>query len=221
MTELTLYNYFRSSTSYRVRIALHYKNLSFKYHPVHLINSGGEQHQVDYKNLNSMAEVPTLVHEGLTLSQSMAIIEYLDEVFPHPGLLPREPQKRARIRQFCENINSFMHPLTNLKVLQYLESKHGYTAQDKEEWVSVWAKKGFEANENFLRKTYGSFCFGNEVTAADLFLIPQVFSAQRFKIDMSAYPIITKINENCLALDSFKKAHPLRQVDTPENEKIV
>ena len=220
MTELTLYNYFRSSTSYRVRIALHYKNLNFTYKPVHLINDGGEQHKSAYKNLNPMSEVPTLIHEGLPLSQSMAIIEYLDEVFPHPGLFPREAQKRARLRQFCENINSFMHPLTNLKVLQYLEVKHGYTQVNKEEWVTVWSKKGFEATENFLKKTAGRFCFGDEVTAADLFLIPQIFSAQRFKLDLSPYPLAMKINENCLSLDYFKKAHPYRQVDTPENEKV-
>jgi len=220
MTELTLYNYFRSSTSYRVRIALHYKNLDFAYKPVHLINEGGEQHKSEYKNINPMAEVPTLIHEGLTLSQSMAIIEYLDEVFPHPALFPREAQKRARIRQFCENINSFMHPVSNLKILQFLESKHAYNQSQKEEWVALWSKKGFEACENLLKRTHGKYCFGDEVTAADLFLIPQVFSAQRFKVDLTPYPLVMKINENCLALDFFKKAHPFRQVDTPAAEKI-
>ncbi|MEK6774073.1 MAG: maleylacetoacetate isomerase [Bdellovibrionota bacterium] len=220
MSELVLYNYFRSSTSYRVRIALHFKNLDFKYEPVHLINNGGEQHKTEYTNLNPMAEVPTLVHDGMTLAQSMAIIEYLDEVFPRPSLFPADSQKRARIRQFCENINSFMHPVCNLKILQYLETKHAYTQAQKEEWISIWSKKGFEACENILKKTHGQFCFGDEVSAADLFLIPQIFSAQRFKVDLSPYPLLLKINAHCLSLDFFKKAHPFCQPDTPAADKI-
>ena len=220
MSELILYNYFRSSTSYRVRIALNYKKLKYQYNAVHLLNNGGEQHNSDYKKLNPMSEVPTLIHNGATLGQSMAIIEYLDEVFPNPRLFPQDPQKRAQVRQFCENFNSFMHPVCNLKILQYLESKHGYGQPEKEGWIAHWSKKGFEANENFLQKTHGKYCFGDEVTAADLFLIPQVFSAQRFKVDLTDYPLIRKINDNCLALDFFKDAHPYRQVDTPKEEQV-
>lgn len=220
MTELTLYNYFRSSTSYRVRIALYYKNLPFEYKPVHLLNNGGEQFFQDYKNMNPMSEVPTLIHEGLPLSQSMAIIEYLDEVFPSAPLFPKEVQRRARVRQFCENINSFMHPLSNLKVLQYLEVNHNYKQAEKEIWVQHWLQKGFEAAENLLKKSHGHFCFGDQITAADLFLIPQVFSAQRYKVELGPYPLIQKINEHCLTLDFFKKAHPFRQPDCPEGDRL-
>ncbi len=221
MAELVLYNYFRSSTSYRVRIALHYKNLSFEYKPVHLLNDGGEQYKSTYANLNPMSEVPTLIHDGLTIAQSMAIIEYLDEMFPHPALFPKEPHQKARIRQFCENINSFMHPLGNLKVLQHLEKKHGYTAQDKEQWVQHWLQKGFLALENMVKKNHGTYCFGNEVTAADLFLVPQIFAAKRFNVDLEPYTKLNKINENALALECFQMAHPMRQVDTPEAEKLI
>lgn len=221
MSELILYNYFRSSTSYRVRIALNYKNLKFEYRAVHLLNDGGEQHKENYKNLNPMAEVPSLVHNGVTISQSMAIVEYLDEVYPKPQLFPKDPYKRAQVRQFCENINSFMHPVCNLKILQYLEKKHGYSQTDKEEWIAHWSKHGFEATENILRKNASKFCFGNEITAADLFLIPQVFSAVRFKVDLEKYPLVKKINEHCLSLDFFKKSHPYQQPDTPENERVI
>lgn len=220
MAELVLYNYFRSSTSYRVRIALHYKNIEFKYEPVHLLNNGGEQNKADYKNLNPMSEVPTLVHEGMPLSQSMAIIEYLDEMFTSHRLFPQDAQKKARVRQFCENINSFTHPLTNLKVLQYLETKHGYTSSDKEIWSQHWLKKGFEAFEKNLKKTHGHYCFGDQITAADLFLIPQVFSAKRFKFSVEEYPLINQINNRALDHEAFIKAHPLRQIDTPAEEKI-
>jgi len=220
MSALILYNYFRSSTSYRARIALHYKNLKFDYRPVHLLNDGGEQHKSEYISLNSMSEVPTLVHGKLTLSQSVAIIEYLDEVFPAPPLFPDDPARKALVRQFCENINSFLHPLSNLKVLQHLESRHGYTQDDKAQWVSLWAAKGLTALEDILKKNSGTYCFGDEITTADLFLVPQVFSAQRFKVDLNPYPLLMKINETCLKHEAFIKAHPLRQVDTPATERI-
>jgi maleylacetoacetate isomerase len=220
MASLTLYNYFRSSTSYRTRIALHYKNLEFEYKPVHLLNNGGEQHSEDYKKMNSMAEVPTLVHDGKVMGQSMAIIEYLDEVFPKNPLFPKDPFKKTRVRQFCENINSFMHPLSNLKVLQYLEKNHQYDQAKKEEWVSHWLTKGFQALEQILKNEGGKFCFGNEVTAADMFLIPQIFSAERFKVSLEPFPLCRMINSECIKLESFKKAHPFRQPDTPEEARL-
>lgn len=152
MSQIVLHNYFRSSTSYRIRIALNLKNLEFTYKPVHLLKDGGEQHQPTYKNLNPMSEVPTLEHKGMILGQSMAIIEYLEEEFPNPPLLPKDLQKRARIRQFCESINSFLHPISNLKVLQYLEKNHQYDHQQKEAWISHWYPKGLNALEIWLQK---------------------------------------------------------------------
>lgn len=220
MASLELYNYFRSSTSYRVRIALHFKNLSFEYHPVHLLNKGGEQHADNYKRWNPMAEVPTLIHEGKSIAQSVAIIEYLEEVFPKPALLPSSPLLRAQVRQFCENINSFLHPLSNLKVLQYLEKSHQYDQTKKDQWVNHWAQKGLTALENTLKQTAGTFCFGDQVTAADVFLVPQIFSAERFHVPLENFPICKKINAHCLTLEPFKKAHPYRQVDTPVEVRI-
>lgn len=219
MSQIVLHNYFRSSTSYRIRIALNLKNLEFTYKPVHLLKDGGEQHQPTYKNLNPMSEVPTLEHKGMILGQSMAIIEYLEEEFPNPPLLPKDLQKRARIRQFCESINSFLHPISNLKVLQYLEKNHQYDQQQKEAWISHWYPKGLNALEIWLQKNAKEYAFGNEITYADCFLVPLVFTCQRFKVDLAPYPLILKINENCLKVEAFKKAHPFNQIDTPEQER--
>lgn len=215
MSQFVLYNYFRSSPSYRVRIALHHKNIPFTYQAVHLLNNGGEQHSEAYKKINPQEEVPTLVHDGKVLSQSLPIVEYLEELFPQPALFPKTPYERARVRQFCENINSFMHPLGNLKVTQYLEKKHAYTTAQKEEWIQHWMGMGFAALEKFLEQTAGTYCFGDQVTAADIFLVPQIASAKRFNVKMDAYPLINRIEANCLKVESFQKAHPFKQVDTP------
>lgn len=216
---MTLYNYFRSSTSYRVRIALYHKGLPFEYKAVHLLNNGGEQHSPEYRKLNPQGEIPTLVHEGRPIAQSLAIIEYLEEVFPQKPLFPQDPFTRAKVRQFCENINAFIHPLSNLKVLQYLEKNHGYDQKQKEVWIQHWAGLGFAATEKLLQESAGDFCFGDKVTAADLFLIPQVFSVKRFHVDMQAYPLIRKIESNCLKLEAFQKAGPGNQPDTPTDFK--
>ncbi len=214
MTDLKLYNYFRSSPSYRVRIALHIKSLEFKYIPIHLLNNGGEQNSADYQKINPAREVPSLEHEGALISQSVAIIEYLDEAFPTPPLYPKELHRRARVRQLCEIINC-THPLQNLKVLQYLEKDLGINADQKNKWLSEWLHRSFQAYEEIIRHTGGIFSVGDQVTAADLFLIPQIFSAQRFNIDTTQYKLISKIEAACLKEEAFKKAHPLRQTDTP------
>ncbi len=220
MSQVTLYNYFRSSTSYRVRIALNLKNIEYKYSPVHLINNGGEQYSQSYKAINPMSEVPTLEHEGLIVGQSVAIIEYLEEQFPNPSLFPRDSQKRAKIRQFCENINSFMHPLSNLKVLKYLEETNGYDQKQKEVWINHWYQKGLAALESWLHKNMGQYCFGDHVTVADCFLVPMVFTAERFNVDLSLYKNVMAINAHCLQLEAFKSAHPFRQIDTPAEARI-
>lgn len=221
MSQVTLYNYFRSSTSYRVRIVLNIKNIEYKYVPVHLLNNGGEQFSDNYTTLNPMSEVPTLEHDGMVIGQSVAIIEYLEEQFPNPALLPKGSQKRAKIRQFCENINSFMHPLSNLKVLKYLEDKHGYDQMQKEEWISHWYKKGLFALESWLQKNRGQYSFGDHISIADCFLIPAVFTSERFNVDLTPYKNIMTVNQNCLELEAFKNAHPFRQIDTPTDLKIL
>lgn len=214
MKSLLLYNYFRSSTSYRARIALHWKGLEFDYKPINLLKS--EQRSEEYLNLNPLGGVPTLVHGDRVIPESFAIIEYLDEVFPQNKLLPEAPYLRARIRQFCEIINSSMHPMGNLKVLKHLESQHGYDQTQKDHWVGIWARQGLQALETIAKEFAGKYSFGNEITMADAFLIPQLLTCQRFNVDLTPYPTLLKINENCLELEAFKKAHPFVQIDTPE-----
>ena len=213
--QIILYNYFRSSTSYRVRIALNLKKLNFEYKPVHLLNDGGEQYRTEFAELNPQKEVPTLIHNGLVLSQSLPIIEYIDEVFPGKKLFPQKAYSRAVVRQICENINSFLHPVNNLKILQYLENKHGYQQADKEAWIQHWSKHGLQATEELVRRFGGQFAFGDELTAADIFITAHLFSAERFKVDLTNYQRLMNISEKCLKMPEFYLAHPYRQVDTP------
>lgn len=213
MDTLILYNYFRSSTSYRARIALNFKNLPYEYRAVHLLKA--EQHSAEYLRLNPQGEVPSLVHQGRSIAQSIAILEYLEDVFPNPPLYPKDPYLKARVRQFCENINSYLHPLSNLKVMQYLEKKHGYDQAAKEEWIRHWYKPGFEVLEGMLQTSAGKYSFGDQVTAADACLIPAVFTARRFHVDLSAFPTVVRIDKECQSHPAFEKAHPSRQPDTP------
>lgn len=220
MSDFALYNYFRSSTSYRVRIAMHLKHLSFKYHPVHLLNNGGEQHTAEYRQLSPAGEVPTLIHGNFTIGQSMAIVEYLDQVAPDLRLIPAEAQMAARVRQFCENINC-VHAYGNLKTLARLKSDFGMTEEQKNQWIQHWAHQSFSISEKLLSNSAGAYCFGDQVTAADVFLIPQIFAAQRFGTDLSAYPHIRRVASGCEKLDAFTKAHPYRQPDTPPELRLA
>ncbi len=221
MPNLTLYNYFRSSTSYRVRIALELKNLEYTYKPVHLLNNGGEQNSEFYRQLNPVGGVPTLVHNDKTISQSFAIIEYLDEVFANSvSLFTNDSFEKAKIRQVCETINADIHPLQNLKVMTYLEKQLHASDEQKKLWLNKWITSGLSAVEKIIKPYAGLYCFGNSVSAADLFLVPQLFSSIRFGVDISEFKILNQINENCMQLDAFKKAHPFRQIDTPADLKI-
>lgn len=220
MSDYVLYNYFRSSTSYRARIALNLKGIPYEYKAVHLLNNGGEQHMPEYRKLNPQGEVPSLEHKGKVIAQSVAVIEYLEDVQPEPRLFPQDPYMKAKVRQFCENINSFMHPLSNLKVMQRLEKECGFDQEKKNAWINHWYQQGFQALENMLKESAKDYCFGNEITAADVFLVPTIFTAKRFKVDMTNFPLCNRINERCLKLEAFKNAHPYRQPDTPEAERI-
>ena len=214
MAQLKLYNYFRSSTSYRVRIALNIKELPYEYRSVHLINNGGEQNLPEYRNINPVGGLPTLADGDKFISQSFAIIEYLDDAFPQTyQLLPKYPYAKAKVRQVCENINSDIHPYQNLKLTNYLEKKHNFTPDQKKEWAQKWIHDGLSATEKIVAASAKTYSFGDQVTAADLFIVPQLFSAERFKVDISVYPTLFKINENCLQLETFKKAHPTKQPD--------
>lgn len=215
-TELTLYSYFRSSTSYRVRIALEYKKLSYTYRAVHLLNNGGEQNSEDYRNLNPIGGVPTLIHGKHTVSQSFAIIDYLEASFPEsPSLYTDNIFINSKIRQFCENINADIHPLMNLKVMQYLEKHLNATEEQKNSWIKKWVSDGLHACEKIAASFAGTYCFGEQLTAADVFLVPMFFSAQRFKVDTTQFKKLSEINDHCLKLDVVKRAHPHSQPDTP------
>lgn len=215
MTNLILYSYYRSSCAYRVRIALHFKELEFEYRPIHLVRDGGEQLKSDYLALNPLGQVPCLVHNGKTLSQSMAILLYLDTVYPDKTLFPTDPFDRAQVMQLCEAINSGIQPIQNLAVLKALEADFGANGEAKGHWAHYWIARGFKAFERMLEKTAGDFCFGNKVSAADALLVPQVYNANRFKVDLTAYPKISEIWQRCETLEPFKKALPEVQIDAP------
>jgi maleylpyruvate isomerase len=212
---LKLYSYFRSSAAYRVRIALNLKGLDYEYAPVHLLRDGGQQLKPEYRELNPDGIVPTLIDGDDVLNQSLAIIEYLEETHPEPPLLPRAPADRAFVRSIALAVACEIHPLDNLRVLKYL--KHQVKAPDevKDAWYAHWVESGFEALEKRLSadKRVGAFCFGDTPTVADLCLVPQVFNARRFKIDLGSFPTIERIADHADTLDAFQRAAPAQQPD--------
>lgn len=207
-----LYTYYRSSCSYRIRIALHLMGLNFESIPVHLVKNGGHQNSDDYKKLNPKAEVPFYVDNQVSLSQSMAILFYLDEQLYSSKLFGESPNRYHRI-SLCEIINSGIQPLQNLKVLQELQGRFGMSEEQKISWIRDFIHRGFEAYENSVQDTAGNFSCGDTVSAPDVFLVPQVYNANRFGMDLRVFPKIQKINENCLQLEAFKRAAPENQRD--------
>jgi maleylacetoacetate isomerase len=215
---LQLYSYWRSSACYRVRIALHLKGLAFETLPVHLLNHGGEQHGEAFRDVNPQELIPVLRHGERVLRQSLAIIEYLDETFDaHPRLMPAMARDRQRCRAIAQVIAMDIHPLGNLRVQQYLEKQLGADATAREDWTRHWMRVGFEALERVLAdsSSTGSFCEGEMPTMADCCLVPQVYNARRFGIDVAAFPTIARIDAACLALDAFQAARPEAQPDAP------
>jgi maleylpyruvate isomerase len=212
---MKLYTYFRSSAAYRVRIALNLKGLGYEAVPVHLQRHGGEQLQDGYRTINPSGLVPALQDERGTLTQSMAILEYLEETHPDVPLLPVDPLGRARVRELSQIIACDIHPLNNLRVLRYLVRTMGVSDEAKNEWYRHWVKEGLASLEAHLARDAGTadFCHGEMPTLADCFLVPQVYNAQRFDIDVSAYPNIARINGNCVGLPAFEHAHPSQQPD--------
>lgn len=207
---MKLYDYYRSTASYRVRIALNFKNISYEILSVHLINNGGEHHHANYLELNPQGLVPTLDENGHILSQSLAIIEYLEDINPTPALLPQNPLARGQVRSLAMIIACDMHPLNNLRVLQQLRQQFQATEEQIAEWYHHWLKQGFDAIEAQLRvlPRKNHVCYGHEVSLADICLIPQVYNAKRFDFSMKNYPLINEINEYCLTLDAFVDAAP-------------
>jgi len=212
---MELYSYFRSSASYRVRIALNLKGLPYEYVPVHLLREGGEQLKPAYRRLNPDGVVPTLVDEGQPIQQSLAIIEYLEETHPEPALLPATPADRAHVRALALQVACEIHPLNNLRVLKYLKHSLGTDDAMKDAWYRHWVESGFASLEQQLandRRT-GKLCFGDTPTLADLCLVPQVFNANRFAIDTTRYPTIQRIHDYATQLEAFAKAAPGAQPD--------
>ena len=212
---LTLYGYFRSGTSYRTRIALNLKGLDYDYIAVNLAQD--EQLSAVFKALNPQGLVPVLQADELQLFQSPAILEWLEEVYPEPALLPKDAASRMQVRALSAMIGCDIHPINNRRVLQYLRREVEASEEMVMSWCQHWITEGFTALETLLAadQTRQNFCFGDCPTLADCYLIPQVSSARRFKVDLTPYPNIVAIDEPCQSLPAFAKADPMRQPDAP------
>lgn len=213
---MKLFNYFRSSSSYRVRIACNLKDLSYAYLPVHLNRDGGEQFSQAFSALNPQQLVPVLEDGGFRVAQSMAILEYLEERYPEIPLLPRSDVDRARVREIAQYIACEMHPLNNLRVLKFLTGPLGLSEDQKQRWIVHWVETGLAALEAELSHSphRGVFCFGDTPTLADCCLVPQLFNARRFGVDVQAYPTLDAIDRTCGEHDAFSRAHPSLQLDS-------
>jgi len=212
---MKLYTYFRSSAAYRVRIALNLKGLAYEAVPVHLLRNGGEQLAEAYRAVSPAGLLPALEDGGAVITQSLAIIEYLDEMHAMAPLLPQDALGRARVRALSQTIACDTHPLTNLRVLKHLKGPLGLGEEAKMDWYRHWMKEGMAVLEAQLARSgdTGRFCHGDTPTMADCCLVPQVFNAQRFEIDLAPYPTIGRIHANCAGLPAFVAAHPAQQPD--------
>jgi maleylacetoacetate isomerase len=214
-TDFTLYSYFRSSAAFRVRIALNLKGIKPDYRFIHLLKDGGQQHTGSYKAVNPQELIPTLVHDGHTIGQSLAIMEYLDEIQPEPALLPKSAAERARVRQIAYAVACDIHPVNNLRVLLHLRDDFGASEEKRAAWQRHWISLGFAAIETLLagsRQT-GRYCHGDMPTLADICLIPQLANARRVNLDLSPYPTILRIEQTALAHPAFAAALPAAQPD--------
>lgn len=213
---MKLYGYFRSSAAYRVRIALNLKGLEYESVPVHLLKDGGQQLSHTYRELNPTALVPTFTDDNVSIGQSLAIIEYLEEAYPATfRLLPDTYAARARVRSLAQFIACDIHPLNNLRVLKYLTRTLGVNEEAKNEWYLHWVREGFDSLEKMLASSNqtGKFCHGDTPTLADICLVPQVANARRFNLDLTPYPSIVRIDAACNKEDAFIKAAPANQAD--------
>jgi maleylpyruvate isomerase len=212
---LELYSYWRSSASYRVRIALNLKSLPYAYHGVNLMKAGGDQWSVAYQEVNPQSRVPTLVHDGQRFTQSLAIIEYLDETFSGNKLIPHNPVDRARVRMLSQIIACDIQPLQNTSTTRYLQDKLKLNEAAVNDWLREWVTRGLAAFSSHLERDRlsGRFAHGDTPTMADCCLVPQMYAAQRFGVDPTKYPRLNLIWENCNHLAAFAAAHPSKQID--------
>jgi len=209
---LKLYSYFRSSAAYRVRIALNLKAVSYDIVPVHLTKGGGEQRRPEYRSINPQMRVPALVvPDGQVLTQSLAIIEYLEETHPEPRLLPRDPVERAKVRALAQAIACDIHPLNNLIVLQHLKRTLHHDQAAIDAWYVHWIVSGFEAIETMIAPA--PYAFGAQVTLADACLVPQVANARRYNVPLERFPNIVAVDAACQKLPAFERARPDKQPD--------
>jgi maleylacetoacetate isomerase/maleylpyruvate isomerase len=210
---MELYNYFRSSASYRVRIALALKGLDYVYRPVGLVKN--EQFSESYTAVSASRLVPLLKDGDEVLTQSLAIIEYLDETHPDPSLLPKDPVARARVRSIALDIACEIHPLNNLRVLRYLVRDLKVSDEDKDRWYRHWVETGLEVVERRLAAAPSRFCHGDAPTLADITLVPQIFNARRVDSRLDHVPNVMRVFDACMALDAFEKTRPERCPDAP------
>ncbi len=211
--KLVLYSYWRSSASYRVRMALNLKGLDYDIRPVHLVKDGGQQHSAEYLKLNPQGLLPTLVDGETVITQSLAMLEYLEERHPAPALMPADAAGRARVRAIASAIACDIHPLNNLRVLKYLVTDMGASDEGKLSWYRHWTESGLGAVELLLADGAGDFCHGDEPTIADCCLLPQVYNAHRFNCDLSGFEAISRVCTNLEALDPVRLAAPENQPD--------
>ncbi|MEP6484133.1 MAG: maleylacetoacetate isomerase [Rudaea sp.] len=215
---IKLYSYWRSSAAYRVRIALNLKGLSYELIPVSLINNGGEHRTAEYAEINPQKKVPVLIDGERIIRQSMAIVEYIEEMYEgEHRLMPANARERARVRGLAQIVACDIHPLNNLGVMQYLEHEFSAPQVERDRWTRHWITEGFKSLEKLLESnpSTGQFCEGDEPTLADICLIPQVYNALRWSIDMNQFPLIRRINDECMKMDAFDRARPERQPDAP------
>lgn len=214
-SDFALYGYFRSSAAFRARIALNLKGIKPELRFVHLLRNGGEQHTPEYRALNPQELIPALVHDGHTITQSLAIIEYLNEIAPEPPLLPKDVYGRARCRELAYAVACDIHPVNNLRVGQYMKRKFDKTDEDVFDWHRHWITIGFDALEKMLASSpdTGKYCHGDAPTIADICLIPQVANARRVKLEIETWPTIARIEAHALANPAFDAALPKNQPD--------
>jgi len=213
---MKLYTFFRSSASYRVRIALNLKGLSSEQASIHLRRGGGEQFTAAYKAVNPQALVPALEDGGRVLTQSLAIVEYLDEKYPQPPLLPSDPADRALVRSMALVIACEVHPIQNLRVLNHVKKEYNQTDDQVNRWAQHWIDLGLSALEQLIvaQPKRGKFCFGDTPTLADICLVPQLGNARRYGCDLTRYPTLQQIEKTCMALPAFSNAAPEKQPDS-------
>lgn len=215
---MQLFTYFRSSAAFRVRIALNLKELQYESQFINLTPGADEQFSSRFLELNPQGRVPFIVDGDVRLSQSSAIIEYLDEQYPHPKLLPGSIKERAIVRQLVNLIACDIHPLNNLSVIQKLKKDFNASQDQCDQWYRDWIQTGFGALEAQLKIHAGKYSVGDQVTMADVYLVPQVWNANRVKVDLRRYPSIVRVYNQCVTVDAFRKALPEMQKDNPERK---